>query len=66
MFRQTKKTFSILSHSGLNDERVKPILNTFARYDANHKSSSFSITGAEDVTANLIDAYSAVPIFKYY
>ena len=50
----------ILSYNDLNDESVKPVLNTFAVYKPNHEYSSFSINDAKDATANKINVSTDV------
>ena len=66
MFNQTKKTLFILSYKDLTDESVKPVLNTFDRYELNHESPLFSINHAKDVTANLINIAYAIQDSKYH
>ena len=56
----------ILSYKEMNDENVKPMLNTIVGYEPNHESPLFSINDAEDVTVNLISVIVAVQDPKYH
>ena len=60
LFYQTKKALSILSYEDLTNGSIKLVLNTSVGYEPNHESSSFSIRGAKDVTASLINVSTAV------
>ena len=66
LFHQTKKTLTILSHKDMTNEKVKPVLNTFAGYETYHESPPFSIEDAKDVTASLISVTAAIQDPKYH
>ena len=52
LFHQTKKTLPKLRCNNLADERVKPVLNTFAGCEPNQENPTISIKDAKGVTAN--------------
>ena len=60
LFTLTKKTLPILSYKNLNDESIKPVLNTFAGWEPNNESPLLSISAAKYITANLINISTAV------
>ena len=66
LFDQKKKTLPTLSYKSMTDDSVKPILNTFTRYEPYHESPPFSINDAKDVTANLISVTAAIQDPKYH
>ena len=65
LFHQTKRTLLILSYKDLADESVKPLLISFARYEPNHETLTFSINDVIDFTAYLVDVSTAVWNLKY-
>ena len=65
-FHRKQKTLPKLSYKDMTDESVKPVLNTFSRYEPNHESSPFSIKDAKDVTEDLISVTAAIQDPKYH
>ena len=66
LFHPTKKTLPILSYKDMNDESVKPVLNTFAGYEPNHENTPFSINDSKYVTASLISVTAAIQDLKHH